>query len=184
MRFYVWALLLCLIAQPSMAEEMLVSSFCQQIRDYQSGDADYQAGVDVNGNAVAPADLNSIDMPIVDPVALPVEIYLQDYFDLDFPDVPGLELKPTIADLEIFQDGRVLYNGQDISQPLLEQCENQQVVREAVPVTPQAQQEISATSEATQTLKNSEQVDKKAIDVEVLKPQEEPQSEVIEGQYP
>lgn len=157
-------------APQSKAEEVLISSFCQQVKSYQSGGAEYTPGVDVNGNAVAPADLNAIDMPIVDPVQLPVEIYLQDYFDLDLPDVPGLELKPTIADLEIFQDGRILYNGQDISQPLLEQCGNQEVVREAQP-TPQSPE-------------NSEAVDKKAIDVEPLKPQEEPQGEVIEGQYP
>ncbi len=168
------------------ANEILAKALCQNIADYQSDDAEYKPGVDVNGNAMVPADLNRIEVPIVDPVNSMVEIDFEEYFDLDLSDVPGAEIKPTIADFEIFQDGRILYNGQDITQKVVARC------NEEGTDLPEAN-EVAAEGVPPKPAEKTPVVDKNTIDVEVLKPQDipkaepvmqEPPGEVIEGQYP
>lgn len=81
--------------------------------------ADYVPGVDVHGNAVVPADLNGgIDFP---PVVIPITVDLAQRFGISLP--AGVELKPDVGQMEIFQDGRILFNGRDISEKIRTYCD-------------------------------------------------------------
>lgn len=84
-------------------------------------DVEYKPGVDVRGKPVVPADLNAAPpQAIFDPVMIPVEIDLLEKYGIEAP--RGVELKPTVAQLEIYKDGRILYNGQDITSQTQTMC--------------------------------------------------------------
>lgn len=73
----------------------------------------YQAGVDVNGKAVAPADIASAPV-----VSLPDYIEVPMTIDLaqKLGTLPaGAEMKLPVANLKLYKNGKVEYNGQDIS---------------------------------------------------------------------
>lgn len=81
----------------------------------------YQAGINAQGNAVAPADIN----PAVgadntpDYVEVPMTIDLAKRMGLS---QPGAEMKMPVANLKLYKDGRVEYNGQDISSNASSMC--------------------------------------------------------------
>lgn len=72
----------------------------------------YQAGVDVNGNAVAPADVSPIANAAPDYIEVPMTIDLAQRMGLS---QVGLEGKMPVANLKLYKTGKVEYNGQDIS---------------------------------------------------------------------
>lgn len=123
--------LLCVIlvfaAQSAYADgvdEVRVKTLCKTIQPHTPAHgfagADYVPGVDVHGKTVAPADLSG-GIPAMNPVVVPIELDLAQRFGLALP--AGVEMKPEIARIEIFQDGRILYNGADISQRIHSTCE-------------------------------------------------------------
>lgn len=72
----------------------------------------YHAGMDVNGNAVAPADVNPIADAAPDYTEVPMTIDLAKRMGV----APvGAEMQMPVANLKLYKDGRVEYNGQDIS---------------------------------------------------------------------
>ena len=82
--------------------------------------AEYVVGVDVHGNAVAPADLSSPLSEEVAPVVIPIELDLLKRFGLNVP--VGIELSPVVGEMQIYPDGRVTYNKTDITRPLNVLC--------------------------------------------------------------
>ncbi len=97
---------------------------CQNLPDYQ-GDADagveYQPGVDVHGNAVAPADLNApLDAGAGRVVQIPVTVDLVQRFNL-YPFF-GIEMKPDVGVVSVHSDGRVEYNGQNLTRQAYTLC--------------------------------------------------------------
>jgi len=75
--------------------------------------ADYVPGVDVKGKAVVPADVgSSAASGIPEPLVVPVTIDIAQRVGIP---TQGANMDATLGFLEIFADGRVLYNGQDIS---------------------------------------------------------------------
>jgi len=89
-----------------------------------AADVNYRPGVDVNGNAVAPADLNAqpqIRMP--DVISIPVTIDLATNLGIDTPFLA----RPTVGEVQITRDGRVSFNGQPIGdatqQELAQRCQ-------------------------------------------------------------
>ncbi len=82
--------------------------------------ADYVPGVDVHGKAVASADLNASTLGALNSVSIPIELDLAQAFGLNFP--AGIELNPIVASLQIFQDGRVVYNDVDLTQKVQNFC--------------------------------------------------------------
>ena len=166
------------------AEQMMVRAFCQQVVAYQSsGDADYVPGIDIDGNAITPADLSTIEVPIVDPVDFNFEVDIADYFDLTGAFPEGSKVEPVLADLEIYQDGRILYNGQDISVPVLERCredvdngiEGEKIGDEAQSINGQGESNaVNSTSGANEL----------TMPLPEEKPEPEIEVEVLEGQYP
>ncbi len=83
--------------------------------------AAYIPGIDVNGKRVVPADLiDDKSEHIYDPVIIPIDIDLAQRFNL--PTSNGIELKPQVSWIEIYQDGRILYNGNEVTDIFLSMC--------------------------------------------------------------
>ncbi len=116
---------LVVISSAAYAEQAHLKTICNNPEYYnkQNLSADYVPGVDVHGKAVAPADLNNSTSPYIqNPVVIPIEVDLAQRFGLILP--LGIELKPTVADLEIYQDGRIKYEGKELKQDIQSVCKN------------------------------------------------------------
>lgn len=83
---------------------------------------DYQPGVDVNGKPVVPADVAAPAAPVSpDYVEVPMTIDLARVMNL----LPaGAEMKLPVANLKLYKDGKVEYNGQDITSRTTDMCGN------------------------------------------------------------
>lgn len=76
-----------------------------------SADVAYTPGVDVDGNAVAPADLNGsapIAMPEV--ISIPVTVDLAANLGIATPFLA----RPTVGEVQVSSDGQVTFNGQPV----------------------------------------------------------------------
>lgn len=99
-----------------------------------SSDVTYKPGVDVNGNPVATADLNAAPSQVpmqAHYTEVPLNIDLARKLNISRP----AEAQMTVASLRIYDDGRVLYNGQDITQQANVVCGR---TTASVPPTPAA----------------------------------------------
>lgn len=77
-----------------------------------SNDVAYKPGVDVNGNPVASADLNPAPQAMPTTYTeVPLNIDLAKKLNLSQPAV----MEGNFGNLKIYNDGRVVYNGQDIT---------------------------------------------------------------------
>lgn len=90
----------------------------------QVAGADYVPEVDVHGKRVASAEVGGSTNFAKNPIEIPIALDLAQRYGLNLPQ--GMELKPSVADLKIHQDGRVTYNDQDITKKVKSSCENQQ----------------------------------------------------------
>ena len=108
---------------PAIAQENLPAA-CKLLSDHHN--VVYQPGVDVDGNAVVPADINAAPMGgVLDVVKVPLE------FDLA-QRISGLNIdgvrqgfnsdSSSLGMIEIHQTGKVIYNGQDITRPMMNIC--------------------------------------------------------------
>lgn len=82
----------------------------------------YVAGVDAYGRAVAPADVTSEAVPVIDmpeQVDIPISINVAQTMNLPVT----TEANVTPGTVRVFKDGRVLYNGQDVSGPVSAYCD-------------------------------------------------------------
>lgn len=115
MRIYPDAALACLAlfflaAAPAQAEGQGQDVLCKVLS------AVYRPGEDVHGNSVVPADLSPPVKAIPDVIKIPVTLDLAGQ-------AAGVEMKPeALGGAEIYSDGRVVYNGQDISAQVLDLC--------------------------------------------------------------
>ncbi len=111
---------------PAQAQVTDTKALCQLLAQHRTADsAVYKAGVDVDGNAVVPADLNSTPPlgGVLDVVKIPLEVDLAERFSgFSGFEGSGLELEAPLGMLEIHQDGTVKHNGQDWTQPILALC--------------------------------------------------------------
>ncbi len=116
MRLILLTFLLSIIFLPAHAQESSSETLCRLLPEHKPKPTDgvqYLVGIDVHGNPVVAADLNP-PLPVMDQaVIIPIEVDLVERFTLDVPD--GVELKPSVAVMKIHKDGRVEYNGQDVS---------------------------------------------------------------------
>lgn len=118
-RFYilrVFGVLYCLVFVVPLAfsQEIVLDSLCRdEIEKLVEQGATYQPGVDVHGNAVAPADLNQKINILSYPIEIPVEISLIKWMNLNVD--PALRLDPEVASFTLYKDGHIEYNGQDVS---------------------------------------------------------------------
>ena len=89
-----------------------------------ASDVTYRPGVDVNGNAVAPADLNpQPQIAVPDVISIPVTIDLATNLGIETPFLA----RSTVGEVRITGDGRVSFNGQPIGdaaqQELAQRCQ-------------------------------------------------------------
>ena len=112
----------CLItlshAQANELNVVVTKDLCDAYK--QSQDANYKAGVDVNGNAVVPADLpSSSAVTLPDDIEIPLTIDLAQQLNLS---VSGMELKPELGKIKITKDGKVMFNDKDITNDTQTMC--------------------------------------------------------------
>jgi hypothetical protein len=97
-----------------LAQEIVLGALCQDDIDALiAKGVEYQPGVDVHSEAVVPADLNDPVKTMSYPIEIPVEISLIKWMNLNVD--PALRLDPEIGRFELQEDGRITYNGQDVS---------------------------------------------------------------------
>lgn len=98
-----------------------------------AADVSYKPGVDVYGNPVVPADLNFVSAAIPDIIHVPMSVDLVQRL-AHVPD--GMKMKAETGTAEIHKDGRVILNGQELTQKVAAICDEQ-----APPVTSPQQAE-------------------------------------------
>lgn len=115
------------VSVPAHAQTTLqiTESDCSQLVTHvASSDVSYRPGVDVNGNAVAPADLNAQpQIAVPDVISIPVTIDLATNLGINTPFLA----RPTVGEVQVTRDGRVTFNGQPIGgsaqQELAKRCQ-------------------------------------------------------------
>ena len=137
-------LFLLIVSAPAFAQTV-EQEFCTAVAKHQTGGADYVPGVDVHGNAVAGADLNSGMQPILDPIVLPIEIDIAERFGFELPE--GMAMKPEVAHVKIYGDGRVEYNDTDVTQNTAALCSSAKVTEPPYNPNPQDPSPVSSAVE-------------------------------------
>jgi len=75
-------------------------------------DVAYTPGVDVNGQAVAPADLNGApDIQMPDVITIPVTIDLATRLGIP----TSFLARPTVGEVQVSRDGRASFNGEPLT---------------------------------------------------------------------
>ena len=159
-------LTLCFLATPALAEQITITAVCSALPGNNPEgveDAEYKPGVDASGNPVTPADLNPPVKAISYPIQVPIEIDVLELLEMDVPDSvkQATDMDARVAYATLYEDGRVEYNGQDISQQVTYKCEDTlPVVTDvepqppaAVPATPQAGGQTPAEAVASEPAK-------------------------------
>ena len=124
--FVIFAVFLVILA-PAHAQTTLqiTESDCSQLVTHvASSDVSYRPGVDVNGNAVVPADLNAQpQIAVPDVISIPVTIDLATNLGINTPFLA----RPTVGEVQTTRDGRVTFNCQPIGgsaqQELAKRCQ-------------------------------------------------------------
>ena len=82
------------------------------VRHVPAADVAYEPGVDVRGNAVAPADLGAPEISLPEEISIDVTALVYDLLKT----TPPTGLKDTAINLGkvVFRDGRLTYNGQPL----------------------------------------------------------------------
>lgn len=106
--------LLFLLPLSAHAEEVSENVFCKKLSVHKTAnDVVYKPGVDVKGNAVVPADINSSPIKVPEIIKIPLEADLaQRLQSLEGTNIIG---DAPLGMIEIHQDGKVIYEGEDIS---------------------------------------------------------------------
>ncbi len=105
----------------AQAQETFIPPECRILPDHRAqANVSYQAGVDVNGKPVVPADVNSPQIALPKTIIVPLTIDLAKR--LQGSNIPGLNLEGTLGFLEIGSDGRVNYDGRDITPQVYVLC--------------------------------------------------------------
>ncbi len=135
-----FAVFLVIFFLPFIASASGIEELCKQMTEKAKTPvwgADYIAGVDVHGNHVVSADLNGGAGGVHDPVVIPVRIDLAEKFDLILPS--GMDLKPKISTIRIFEDGRVTYNDKNITSEVRQICDDNDEEKAKLPPKPHGQ---------------------------------------------
>jgi hypothetical protein len=158
----------------TVTENRLITLCQQRLVDHvPDANAEYQPGVDVDGNAVAPADIGTTLDTGIYPLRIPLEMDILERFNLDLPE--GIIADANVADIMVHEDGRMTYNGQDISAQLEALCVENEII-----VSPETQQ-VRPEIETAPPPKPSTTTSDGQIEIEPLAPSQE--DEIIKGEY-
>ena len=116
--------LLVLWAFPVRAEIIKTTpSECRFLTAHQpDSDVAYKPGVDVRGKPVVSADINASNFELPDVVQVPLSVDLIERIRDTADQFPGVMVEVDYGILEIHRDGRILYDGQDWTQPVYAAC--------------------------------------------------------------
>lgn len=99
---------------------------CKQLYVHTpSADTNYKPGVDVNGKAVAPADLPATTNFAAAPgdyIDVPLTVDLAKRLNQPLPE--GVKMEGVVGNLRLYKDGRITNNGQDVSAQANVMCGN------------------------------------------------------------
>lgn len=140
MKSFAFVFALMLITMPVVAQ-VIEYAECRTLAEYvpQAG-VNYQPGVDVHGNTVVPADINAAPIDLPDVMAIPLS------FDLAqrLPDPPeGMRADASVGFLEVYKDGRVVFQGRDLTPQVYAICRGQ------APASDAGQQEAEPVGSTT-----------------------------------
>ncbi len=115
-----WPLVLgaLLLASPGAEAELLITRrACDWlVRHQPAPDVDYQPGIDVHGQPVAPADLDdSGNIVLPEIITIPIEVLIQDRFGIPKNSVLW-DAKAQVGTVEV-KGNRVYYEGQLLGDP-------------------------------------------------------------------
>lgn len=121
-----------LVASAVFADTVTITrDSCAALERYQAqADVEYKPGVDVNGNTVAPADLNGGVPPITMPseIVISITALLQSKFGIP-TDPNAYKPEAYIGTVTVKPDGRAYFNGQplqdDAAFELAQLCQKQ-----------------------------------------------------------
>lgn len=105
------ALMLLLLAPAAQANALLCEAMAAHVPE---SDVAHIPDDDVT--------MNSFEVPNTDPVRVPVDIDMAAI--TGGYDAYGAELKPNFGVIEVYKDGRVIYNGKDISSLASDYCDD------------------------------------------------------------
>ncbi len=155
--------ILILVSLSAQAQEVMLESVCRDLPVPAPADGgEYLSGVDVNGNPVEFADLNNNLKTPLYPLEIPVELSVLKLLDLEIdPKLKeAIDLKTDVAKVTVYEDGRVEYNGQDISERVGHHClddgeeaASEKIAKEAVKAHGQTQKDdvVSGSEKQTKT---------------------------------
>lgn len=145
MKYFVFLLTL-IIAMPAMAADNN-NAVCRTLVKHKPADnVIYKGGVDVHGNAVVPADVNAAPMPTPQVVKVPLTIDLAKR--VAALQGTGVQMENNMGMVEIHSDGKVMYNGQDWTEPMMTLCGESYAVIEKTAVETTAEAQMAESVEA------------------------------------
>lgn len=110
-----------------------LTTFCNQysINHSPNTSAEYQPGIDAEGKTVTPADIGSSPDTDLYPLRIPLEMNIFERFNLDIAE--DFITDASIVDIMVYEDGRVTYNGQDISSEIKTFCVENNIITPSPP---------------------------------------------------
>ena len=120
--------------------------------------AEYKPGVDVHGQGVVPADIEPTLEALSYPIEIPVDIDLLNTLDLPWPENVTVSdgLTAEVSRLTIHEDGRVEYNGKDISSKVTVSCVEEENVEKSDGQEEQSSVSSEAENQEEQVQENDE----------------------------
>ena len=103
-----------LFSVPSWAQDESLPKECLTLKEHKPAmGVIYQPGVDVRGKPVVPADMNAPVINVPDVMTIPLSVDLAKR--LPSAAAKGIDMKGTAGFLMVYKDGRVSYDGQDVT---------------------------------------------------------------------
>ena len=97
------------------------STLCRLLHAHQPDESvAYRPGIDVHGKPVVPADLNAPVM-LPDKITIPVTVDVAQQLSQALP--AGMELDAQFGIIDVYADGRVVYNDRDLTAAAAVACE-------------------------------------------------------------
>lgn len=116
-----------LLAFPAMAQDIVIEEdYCQYLIEYQPAEGvEYQPGVDVDGAAVVPADIEGTQIQPPEVIEFNIAIDVAEYVGI--PVQPGIENFANVGTIQVVNN-RLFFNGEplkpDSEKALYALCQN------------------------------------------------------------